>query len=75
MEKGWEEITRGADMRVPGIFRFVIKYVTPVFILLIFVGALIQPAGDWSAAFAHSSPESGWPFGAGKRHRQGAPRR
>ena len=38
-ERGWEEITRGADMKVPRVFRFVIQYVTPTFILVIFRGA------------------------------------
>lgn len=62
MEKGWEEITRGADMKVPGIFRYVIKYVTPFFILIIFVGAVVKPAGDWSAAFSMLGSGQGWPF-------------
>jgi SNF family Na+-dependent transporter len=51
MKNGWEEITRGADMKVPYVFRYVIQYVTPIFILAIFVGSMIQPAGgDWSGA-------------------------
>lgn len=35
MNNAWEEIHRGADMRVPSIFKFVIKYVTPLFLLAI----------------------------------------
>ena len=35
MERAWEEIHHGADMRVPAIYKFIIKYVTPVFLLLI----------------------------------------
>jgi SNF family Na+-dependent transporter len=63
MEKGWEEITRGADMRVPGIFRYVIKYVTPLFILVIFVGSLVRPAGDkWGDAFGMLLSGRGWPL-------------
>ncbi|HEX4954300.1 MAG TPA: sodium-dependent transporter [Thermoanaerobaculia bacterium] len=63
MERGWEEITRGADMAVPRIFRFVIKYVTPAFILLVFLGALIKPAGgDWGAALSGLSSGTGWSF-------------
>lgn len=42
MEKAWEEIHHGADMRVPGIYKFVIKYVTPVFLLLILGFWLVQ---------------------------------
>lgn len=32
------------DPRAPRLFRFVIRYVTPLFIAVVFVGALIQPA-------------------------------
>lgn len=65
MEKGWEEITRGADIKVPGIFRFVIKYVTPIFILVVFVGALLSPVGgDWGGAASSLFSGNGWPFDA-----------
>jgi SNF family Na+-dependent transporter len=62
IERGWEEITRGADMRVPGSFRYIIKYVTPLFILVVFVGALIEPAGRWGAAVGSLFSGQGWPF-------------
>ncbi|MFH0739366.1 MAG: sodium-dependent transporter [Candidatus Omnitrophota bacterium] len=35
MEKAWDEIHKGADMQVPRIYKFIIKYVTPVFLLFI----------------------------------------
>ena len=35
MDKAWEEIHHGADMAVPRIYRFIIKYITPLFLLLI----------------------------------------
>ncbi len=35
MNKAWDEIHQGADMRVPGIYKFIIKYVTPLFLLII----------------------------------------
>jgi SNF family Na+-dependent transporter len=35
MEKAWQEIHRGADMSVPGVYKFIIKYVTPAFLLAI----------------------------------------
>jgi len=62
MKNGWEEITRHADMKVPIIFRYVIQYVTPLFILTIFVAALIQPAGEWGAAFTSLYSGQGWPL-------------
>jgi len=66
IERGWEEITRGADIVVPRIFRFIIKYVTPLFILVVFVGALFRPAGDdWMAALGGLFSGEGWSFDAG----------
>ena len=62
MDRGWEEITRGADMKVPYVFRYVIQYVTPAFILAIFVGALVKPAGEWGAALSSLTGGQGWPF-------------
>jgi SNF family Na+-dependent transporter len=35
MEKAWDEIHKGADMRVPRVYKFIIKYITPLFLLTI----------------------------------------
>jgi SNF family Na+-dependent transporter len=35
MERAWDEIHKGADMRVPKIYRFIIKYITPLFLFFI----------------------------------------
>lgn len=49
LNKGWREITEGADIKIPLIYRFIIKYITPVVLILVFTGALIRPANDdWS---------------------------
>jgi SNF family Na+-dependent transporter len=42
MDKGWVEITKGATIPVPRLFYYVIKYVTPLFLLLILVAWAIQ---------------------------------
>ena len=62
MDRGWEEITRGADLRVPQIFRFVIKWVTPAFIGVVFLGALLKPVGRWSEAVGSLFTGHGWPW-------------
>lgn len=46
IDKGWEEITRGADMKVPIIFKYIIKFVTPAILIFVFVGSL---PGIWDA--------------------------
>jgi neurotransmitter:Na+ symporter, NSS family len=33
--KGWDELHKGSDIRVPRVFRFIIQYVTPVYLLVI----------------------------------------
>jgi SNF family Na+-dependent transporter len=40
MDKGWAEINQGADMKVPEIFKYIIKYVTPLFLLSVFIFSL-----------------------------------
>lgn len=63
MERGWEEITRGADIRVPRFFRFVIRYVTPLFILVVFLGSLVKPLGnDWGGSLRGLAAGRGWTF-------------
>jgi len=41
IEEGWKEITRGADIRVPKVFKYIIKYVTPLYLVLML--------GAWTA--------------------------
>jgi SNF family Na+-dependent transporter len=35
MENAWDEIHKGADMQVPRIYKFIIKYITPLFLFFI----------------------------------------
>ncbi|RPH33351.1 MAG: sodium:calcium symporter [Bacteroidales bacterium] len=50
LDRGWEEITRGSDIRVPIIFKYILKYVTPVVLIIVFVASLIRPAkDDWGS--------------------------
>ena len=42
MEHGWAEITKGAAIPVPRVFYYVIKYVTPLFLLFILLAWAIQ---------------------------------
>ncbi|WP_299704720.1 sodium-dependent transporter [uncultured Pontibacter sp.] len=54
MNKGWREITSGADIEVPSFYKYIIKFVTPLLLLWVFVGSLITPkGGDWAGAFAN----------------------
>ena len=36
-EKAWGEITRGAHIRIPRVFFYLMKYVTPIFLIIILI--------------------------------------
>ena len=44
IDRAWSEIHHGADIEIPLIFKFVIKYVTPTFLLFILVTWTVQMA-------------------------------
>lgn len=52
MDKGWREINTGADIKVPSIFRFIIQYVSPLFLIVVFIGAA---PGIWENATKETS--------------------
>lgn len=35
MENAWEEMHKGADLKIPGFYKFIIKYITPLFLVTI----------------------------------------
>lgn len=54
VDKGWKLITGYANITVPRFFKFVLKYITPTMLILIFVSALIKPLNDdWSLISIH----------------------
>jgi SNF family Na+-dependent transporter len=66
IKKGWKEINTGADIKVSRIFRFLIAYVTPVLLIIVFLGAVFTPVkNDWLAAFQNLFDGSGWAFDNG----------
>ena len=65
MDRAWEEITRGADLKVPHLFRFVIRYVTPSLLAVVFFASMLNPeGGNWGAAVQSLLSGTGWPFAA-----------
>ncbi|MFD2246090.1 sodium-dependent transporter [Pontibacter ruber] len=53
INKGWREITSGSDIKVPNIYKFIIKFITPALLLWVFLGSLFTPkGGDWGAALS-----------------------
>lgn len=37
MDKGWKELNRGSEIKIPNIFKFIIKYVTPTYLFFILI--------------------------------------
>jgi SNF family Na+-dependent transporter len=71
MDKGWREITEGADMKVPNFYKFIIKWVTPLFLLFVFIGSVFSPlGGNWSDAVTSLFNGTGWPLDNGSIIRQ-----
>ena len=61
LDRGWAAIIQSAEIKVPTFFRFVLKWVTPIMLILIFLGALVNPvAGDWPKAVAELQAGNGW---------------
>lgn len=44
MDKAWKEIHIGSEMRIPKVYKYIMKYVTPVFLLAILGSWLYQNA-------------------------------
>ncbi len=57
IDRAWDEMHHGAQMRIPRIYKFIIKYVTPLFLLIILFVWLWQ---DWLSVILmeNVSPEN-----------------
>ena len=54
MKNGWKEMTYAADIKLPKIFYFIIKYITPTLLIIIFLAALLKPENDnWALLSLH----------------------
>lgn len=42
LEKAWDEIHQGADLAIPRVYKFIIRYVTPLFLLAILGFWIVQ---------------------------------
>ena len=61
IKKGWAEIISGADSKVPSIYKFIIKFVTAIMLIIIFLGSLFKPLNnDWSGNVSSLFSGEGW---------------
>ena len=60
IDKALAEANRGAQVRIPRLFRFVIKYVSPTYLLVIFLGfCWYNLPAYWRSVFG--DPQTGAP--------------
>jgi hypothetical protein len=52
IEKGWRILHEGAQVVIPKVFKWVIKYLTPSFLLLIFTTFTLRNAFGWNFSLA-----------------------
>lgn len=57
VDRGLREAHIGAELRIPAIFRVIIKYVAPLFLLIVFVAFCWNNLGGWVAGI-HRRPNT-----------------
>lgn len=65
IDKGWAEMMRGADLKVPRVFYYIMKYVTPTFLIVILLTSIFKPQAGWdkhisAAVTGQAMPEWKW---------------
>ena len=60
VDKGIEEAHHGANMRIPRFFRHVIKYVSPLFLLVVIVGFCINNVPGYLATLFGDTEDAGY---------------
>jgi SNF family Na+-dependent transporter len=60
IDRGWKEIHNGASIQIPMVFKFIMKYVAPVYLIIVFVGFCVQNLGaSISSAWATTGSRVG----------------
>jgi NSS family neurotransmitter:Na+ symporter len=52
MKRGMDEAHRGAELRIPRFYWPIIKWVSPIYLLVIFIAFCVANLGDWVRAVA-----------------------
>jgi SNF family Na+-dependent transporter len=59
IERGWKELHAGANMRVPIVYKFIMKWVAPIYLLLVFIFFCKDNLGTWIGNVAKSPLQQG----------------
>lgn len=53
LDKGWKEIHKGADIKLSIVFKYILKFITPLLLSVVFLASLVKPVNsDWIGAFS-----------------------
>jgi SNF family Na+-dependent transporter len=56
IERGFQEAHRGAEIKIPAFFKFIIKFVSPAYLLIIFGLFVLFKVFGWDPATGHFAP-------------------
>jgi SNF family Na+-dependent transporter len=54
IDRGWKEMHQGSQVRLWGFFRIVMRYLTPLFLIVVFAAFCYTNLGDWIRAVAEN---------------------
>ena len=62
INRAWEEVHHGADMKIPKIYKFIIKFVTPIFLITVLISWFFQDNGWISVIRMDNVPSADRPY-------------
>ena len=63
VDQGWKEMMRGADLKVPRFFYWIMKYVTPTLLIVILLASIFEPKAGWDgyvSSITTGKPAPAW---------------
>ncbi|MCS7188607.1 MAG: sodium-dependent transporter [Bacteroidia bacterium] len=61
--RGWQVLVSESYLPFPGLWHWILRWVTPIFLAALFVGSIVQPQdGDWIGAIKAISTGKEWPW-------------
>jgi|694.fasta_scaffold58953_5 SNF family Na+-dependent transporter len=59
LERGWKELHAGSKIRLPSFFKIVLKWIAPIYLLIIFAAFCYQNLPTWIAKVINSPTQQG----------------
>jgi NSS family neurotransmitter:Na+ symporter len=59
IDRGWAEAHQGASIRIPGFYKFVMKYLAPAYLLIVFAAFTVNNLPGWIRAAADEPLQQG----------------